>query len=578
MWGRSAVNFRRIPALAWAFLLGLALAAPVCADTSFGKLSGLVVDPAGVPQMGATVVLLSEDVRTSAPLQLHTNDRGVFSSVRVRPGFYSLRVTLAGFLPALERHIHIEPNLTTLLRVELDSVFTSLDRLRRQSGQQSEADDWAWVLRSSSGTRPILRYVDGEVAESPATAQADAAPHKPGTRGRVELTSGARRPGSVSNIVDAPSTAFAYEQKMGRTQRLIFAGDASFERSSSAGLATLWLPSAEAGRGPQTTLVLRRTQLGANGPVFRGARMDHSGRLTLGDRISLHYGAEYMLVGVGRSTSSLRPRGQLDVRLARGWQASLTVAPRPFSALGDPGGALQSALLALDAFPAVFLRAGRPVLESGWHDELSVEHELNRNASVVASVFRDRSRHTAVFGRGTSLGPDFFQDSFSHSFAYDGGESNAWGARLVFRQKFSADWNAAVIYAWAGALAPESLPAATVDLRSSLATRQLHSFAARVSGRVPRAGTSFSASYKWVSGQVASRQDPFGEALYLLDPNLNVRLRQPLPSFFLPGKVEALADFRNLLAQGYVPVSTPEGVVLLVPSFRSFRGGFSFQF
>ncbi|MBI1737867.1 MAG: hypothetical protein HYR58_01300 [Acidobacteria bacterium] len=196
---------------------------------------------------------------------------------------------------------------------------------------------------------------------------------------------------------------------------------------------------------------------------------------------------------------------------------------------------------------------------------------------MVAAVFRDRSRHTAVFGRGSALSPDFFQDSFSNSFAYDGGESNAWGMRLAYRQKFSADWEANVIYAWAGALAPESLPDA-VDLRSSLATRQRHSFAARVSGRVPRAGTSFSASYKWVSGPVASRQDPFGETLYLMDPNLNVRLRQPLPSFFLPGRVEALADFRNLLAQGYVPVSTPEGQVLLVPSFRSFRGGFSFQF
>ena len=116
---------RRIPALTWAFLLGLALAAPVCADKSFGKLSGLVVDPAGVPQMGATVVLLSEDVRAIAPVQLHTNDRGVFTSERVRPGFYSLRVTLAGFLPALERHIRIEPDLTTILRVELDSAATA---------------------------------------------------------------------------------------------------------------------------------------------------------------------------------------------------------------------------------------------------------------------------------------------------------------------------------------------------------------------------------------------------------------------------------------------------------------------
>ncbi|MCL4522508.1 MAG: carboxypeptidase-like regulatory domain-containing protein [Acidobacteria bacterium] len=571
------MNCRRIPALAWAFLLGLALAAPVCADTPYGKLTGVVVDPAGVPQMGATVVLLSEEARVAVPIQFQTNDRGIFSSAKVRPGYYSVRVTLAGFLPALERHIHIEAKLTTMLRVELDSVFTSLDRLRRQSVQPSEADDWAWVLRASTATRPVLRFANDEAADDDALARADAPSYKRGARGRVELTSGARRPGSVSNIVDAPSTAFAYEQKVGRTQRLIFAGDASYERSSSAGLATIWLPSGELGNGPQTTLVLRRTQLSEKGPVFRGARMDHSGVLTLGDRIVFRYGAEYLLVGVGRSTSSLRPRGQLEMQLAHGWQASLTVAPRPFSALGDPGGALQSALLALDAFPAVFLRNGRPVLESGWHDEIAIEHELGRKARVVASVFRDRSRHTAVFGRGSALGPDFFQDSFSHSFAYDGGESNAMGTRLAYHQKFSGDWEADVIYAWAGALAPEWLPEAT-ELRKSLATRQRHSFAARVAGRVPYAGTYFSASYKWISGAVASRQDAFGETLYLLDPNLNVRLRQPLPSFFLPGKVEALADFRNLLAQGYVPVNTPEGQILLVPSFRTFRGGFSFQF
>lgn len=216
------MKHRRIPALACTLLLGMALAGPVCADTSYGKLTGLVVDPGGVPQMGATVVLLSEEARAVRPLQLLTNDRGQFSAAQVRSGYYSLRVTLAGFLPTLERHIRIEPNLTTILRVELDSVFTSLDRLRRQPGQTSEGDDWAWVLRASSGTRPVLRFEEGEVLEG------HTAPTKRGSRGRVELTSGARRPGSVSNVVDAPATAFAYEQSIGRVQRLIFAGDASY--------------------------------------------------------------------------------------------------------------------------------------------------------------------------------------------------------------------------------------------------------------------------------------------------------------------------------------------------------------
>ena len=572
------MNVRRFPVLAWAFLLALTLATPLCADPAFGKLSGVVVDPAGIPQMGATVALLSEDARAVTPLLLHTNDRGVFTLERLRVGAYSVRVTLPGFLPALERHVRIEANLTTLMRVELDSVFSSLDKLRRQSGQTSDTDDWAWVLRTSTATRPVLRYADGEVEVASAeTASADGASSKRMGHGRVEFTAGARRPGSISNMVDAPSSAFAYEQKIGRTERLLFAGESSIDGSTSTGLATIWLPSGQIGRGPQTTLVLRRTQLGEDGPVFRGVRMDFSNQLALGERIELRYGTEYLLVGVGRSASALRPRGQLNVHVARDWEASFTVAPRPFTSVDGPAESLQSALLALDAFPAVFLRNGRPVLESGWHDELALEHHLGRHGSVTAALFRDRSRHTAVFGRGGEASADFFQDSFSRAFAYDGGESNAWGGRVAYRQKFSSDWEADVVYAWAGALAPEML-AGAVDLRSSMATRQRHSFAARVSGRAPRLGTQIAASYKWVSGTVVSRQDPYGEALYMMDPYLNLRLRQPLPSFFLPAKVEALADFRNLLAQGYVPVNTPEGQLLLVPSFRSFRGGFSFQF
>jgi hypothetical protein len=39
-----------------------------------------------------------------------------------------------------------------------------------------------------------------------------------------------------------------------------------------------------------------------------------------------------------------------------------------------------------------------------------------------------------------------------------------------------------------------------------------------------------------------------------------------------------LADFGNLLAQGYMPVNGQESRIMLVPVFRSFRGGVSFQF
>jgi len=103
------------------------------------------------------------------------------------------------------------------------------------------------------------------------------------------------------------------------------------------------------------------------------------------------------------------------------------------------------------------------------------------------------------------------------------------------------------------------------------------SLAAKVTARVPRSGTNLSAGYKWISGMSVSRVDPYGESIYQINPYLFIGIRQPLPRFAL-GRWEANAECDNLLGQGYVPLNTAEGPVLLVPAFRSFRGGLSLQF
>ena len=147
---------------------------------------------------------------------------------------------------------------------------------------------------------------------------------------------------------------------------------------------------------------------------------------------------------------------------------------------------------------------------------------------------------------------------------------------MAYRHKLGDGTEVVLLYSWAGALVPMENPESLM-LRDALESRQRHSAGARVSTRLPKTNTQLSASYKWLSGAVVSRQDPFGEVTHQVDPFLNVSLRQPLPTLFAT-KIEALADFRNLLAQGYVPVNTADGRVVLIPAFRSFRGGFSFQF
>jgi hypothetical protein len=569
------VMVRAIRALSLILCLSWA-AFPVTAAPHSARISGVVRDSNATPQLGATVLIASEQVRGSATFELLTNDQGRFTTATLLPGLYSIRVSLAGFLPAIEQHIRVEAQQTTLLQIELGTVFSSLEQLRRQPNQAVDADEWSWVLRTSASTRPILRWGDGEVLLDGEASRSEAK-RKHAPRGTIELTSGARHPGSITNLADSPATTFAYDQGIGSMGRLVMAGQVSHENSSTAGgLATLWLPSGNPSKGPVTSLLVRESKFGPVGTVFRGLRLEHEDQLSLGDRINVRYGADYLLASLGGNTSALRPRGEITVQLSPLWRAALILSSSPWQDSQSATDNLRAALAQLDAFPTLMLRDGRPLLASDWHQEIAVEHSFGSKASLIASFFRDRSRNTPVYGRGGEGNPDFLQDFFSSEFAYDGGSMSSWGSRVTYQQNFSDNLSATLVYAWGGALTPETLES-TGDLRDSLATRYHHSVAARISARVPHLGTKVTSSYKWVDGRLVSRQDSYGESFYQLDPYLNIAFRQPLPSFF-PGHMQAVADFGNLLAQGYVTVATRDGQVVLVPSYRYFRGGLSLQF
>lgn len=559
--------------------LGLALVASLLApaitlaDSRLGKLAGTVVDFAGKPQMGATVWVAAENRVGSAPLQTRTNLTGRFETRPLPAGIYSVRVTLAGFLPVLDQHVRISANLTTILKLELDSVFSSVANLRRQPRQPVDADEWDWVLRASAATRPVLRW-RGDSANLSAKAGESSTRQRP--RARVELTSGSLQSGMFPDTPFGPASAFAYDQSIGGVGRLILAGQYRYEGSSSAGLATTWLPLGDIPGGPRTTVVLQQFRLGPSGPTFRGLRTEQSGEMALGSRVSLRYGAQYVRMGFDHSASSLRPRGELAVRLARNWTATASAGARPLRAQAETGD-LESALAQFDLFPAVMFTNGRPMLEGAWHEEAGVEHRSGNRSSFALAVYQDRSRHTPVFARAIGDPNDPPTDFLSFPQAVNGGRSSAWGTRAAYRQKVGNDLETTLLYAYAGALSVDDL-AAGASFRDSLQTHYRHSLAARISGRVPRFRTRLAASYKWINGNAVSRQDPYGEVLYDIDTFLDLSFRQPLPIPICGGKLEVLADLRNVLAQGYVSLNTPDGRVRLIPARQMLRGGLSFQF
>ena len=540
-----------------------------------GKISGVVLDSSGIPQMGATIFVSSDQLLGSSA-ELLTNDRGRFSTALLPSGTYSIKVTLAGFLPVMEEHILVNDERTTLLEIVLGSIFSSLERLQRQSDQPIAADEWTWVLRSASATRPVLRWQDdGEIFGVP-PGQFETAQNQAG-RMRLELTSGSDHPGSVSNPADSPGTALVYDLSLGGHDQLLMASQFSYESGSySGGFATQWIPSGEPGVGPVTTILIRQSQLGPDGPTFRGLRMSYDNSFVIGDRISLRYGSDFVMAGLAGTTASVRPRAEMAVQLAPTWQVSVLAAANGWQNSAGDQSTLQSALNTLDQFPILLMRDGHSVLENGLHEELAIEHAFSKNATLTVALFNDRSTHTAVFGHGSVAGPDYLQDFFSNVFAYDAGESSSLGTRVAYHQKFSDNVTATVIYEYAGALSPTEDPSQAA-LRNQLAMRYRQSVGGRLTARVPRIGTKFTAGYKWINGPVVSAMDPYGESLYHLDPYLSLGIHQPLPSF-IPGHAELLADCGNLFAQGYVPLATPDGRVVLIPTYRFIRGGLSFQF
>src|SRR5436309_4756817 len=118
-----------------------------------GAITGVVNNSAGVPQMGATVWIYN---RQDKPLQkLLTDDHGEFKFAGLLPELYSVRVSLATFLPAFKRDIRVQAGMRSVLRVNLSAMFSAI-QLSYPSGLETGSimgDDWKWVLRSASATR-----------------------------------------------------------------------------------------------------------------------------------------------------------------------------------------------------------------------------------------------------------------------------------------------------------------------------------------------------------------------------------------------------------------------------------------
>jgi hypothetical protein len=235
------------------------------------------------------------------------------------------------------------------------------------------------------------------------------------------------------------------------------------------------------------------------------------------------------------------------------------------------------------------LRGSRPRFEQLNHSEISYVRTLDGSSQVEVAAYRDVLENAAVWGVGGAgvlkeLAGSFLPNPAGNGVTLNAGNFSSSGVRVAVTRSLGDRVQVAALYALGDALAAErgnySVPGPATDLRLLLRTRQTQTVGGKITTRLPVTGTRIVTSYQWMPQGRVTEVDPYGQASMEVQPYLGVQIRQPLPNLaFLPAKIEALADFRNLLAQGYTPVCrSGDDALILTPAYRSFRGGFSVQF
>ena len=553
-------------------VVAIGLALPASATDKPGAISGYVRNAGGVPQMGALVEVLGSAMRS---WRVFTDERGFYAATGLLPGTYTVKVSVPSFLPALRERIGLRSGTTATVNVTLSTLFEAIQLAPTRGAAQE--DDWKWVLRSASN-RPILRALPN--GKQVLVAEDGADSHD--VKATVSFFAGSPSTGygSTSDM----TTGFAVEKSIFSSGTVGLLGNVGYSTGvPDAVVRASYTHRTPTGAEPQVALTLRRLappDANLHNATLQALALSASDNFSLGNVVELRFGSELQTIQFMGRVSAFRPFGSADIHISPNTVLEYSYATSEPDTRLEKGFDTAPADLS-ESGPHVSIANFSPTLERAHHHELSLSRRFGKT-SLQFAAFSDRIADPALTGIGTvsaSKG-NVLPDLYSESFTYRGRELDAHGLRVVLQRKLTSDLTATLDYGYGGVLdvARENLK--LDEARQSMLMRQRHTVAGKISGSIPSANTRWIMSYRWISGEALTPVDLFNASAGQSDPYLNIYFRQPIPGTgFLPGKMEAMVDVRNLLAQGYIPVLGSDGrTVYLVQSARSVRGGVAFTF
>ncbi len=561
-----------------------------------GSIMGEVKTVAGVAEMGAKVLLY--DRHEQLVRQVLTNEQGRFGFSELAPDLYSIRVTLASFVPALRRNIAVTAGVDDVLQINLSGIFSTVDLLPSAARGTLMGDDWKWVLRASPSTRPILRFLP--VSSDSSSDSSTSHPFEnvfSQTEGIVKVSAGDSDAVSALAQQDM-GTAFALATSIYGKSRLQVSGNVGYAANGmlpATGFRTTYTQNSDSGSNPEITMAVRQMYLtdarGDMGPALREVSMGVYDHLEL-EGLHLEYGINYesvtfldhlnYLSPFARATYNLGPKGSVRFAFSSGTQPGQLLARNTESA-----DELTQNLEALAMAPRISLSDAHTQVERREAFETSYKYVSGRR-TFSAGIYKEAVSNAAFLLSGPSTflpSTDELSQLGSTSQVFDAGNYQRTGYSAAMTQGLGENSDFTVAVGRSGALLAglKSQPDADA-LRGSIHASQRTWMTARVTRSIRKTGTRVVSSYGWTDFNAL-----MPEHISMTDPNganqesgLNVFVRQPLPLFSSLfgtfGRFEATAELRNLLAQGYLPVVVNDQRAILTNSPRAVRGGLSFIF
>ena len=595
---------------------GWMVALSLCAPAGFsaeptqlaGSIAGFVRDSTGIPQMGATVLLFNRSERLI--LKTITNERGIFGFSLLTPDLYSVRISLASFVPAMKQKIAVQPGMQSLLYVDLASVLSSIELVYVAPGQGAlMSDDWKWTLKASTATRPVLRLLPEQSGSDPNKRDNTVGSVFTDTRALLSVSGG--DPGSLGGTTSQTDlgTAFALATSAWGRNQLQVSGNVGYSARGGTPAGGFRTSYSREASGPEIALTMQQVFLSArgnqgeltgqpdSGPALRTMSISMREKVALSDDLSLDYGVSL------NSVSFLDHLNYMSkfVRLSRDLgnigtlQLAYSAGAPPTQLLVEDGRtdetsvrgdqtALAEDLAALSILPRLSLLNGRGAVQRSQDLEIGYEKKL-RSTSFNMTVYRETVTNAAMTiaapsGEAFAIG-DVLPDISSNSGILNIGSFQRTGfAASVTRSLGNRlQLGTSVGRGGALALADHGVLETANDLRSNIHTTQRFWASARASTTLPVVGTQISGSYEWTDYSTIMPSHFYLTQSAYPEGGLNIRVRQPIPSFpGIPGRLEATAELRNGLAQGYIPISDGTQRVLLMQQPRALRGGLSFIF